>query len=50
MNCPHCTKQINNKLISKHLASKGGKADKKGKRDDLKKGGSTYIKRWGDKK
>ena len=30
MNCPHCTKQIDDKLISKHLASKGGKASKRG--------------------
>jgi len=29
MNCPHCTKPIDDKLISKHLASKGGKASKR---------------------
>ncbi len=29
MNCPHYNKQIDNKLISKHLASKGGKSSKR---------------------
>lgn len=29
MKCPHCTKPIDDKLISKHLASKGGKASKR---------------------
>ena len=24
MNCPHCSKPIDDKVISKHLASKGG--------------------------
>ena len=25
MKCPHCEKEIDDKLIGKHLASKGGK-------------------------
>ena len=29
MNCPHCTKPIDDKLISKHLASKGGGTSKR---------------------
>ena len=29
MKCPHCDMLINDKLISKHLASKGGKASKR---------------------
>lgn len=44
MICPHCKQDIDNKLISKHLASKGGKANKKGKRPDLLKGGATWLK------
>ena len=50
MKCPHCDEEIDEKLIAQHLGSKGGKADKKGMRPDLKPGGKTYIKRWGDKK
>jgi hypothetical protein len=50
MKCPHCQKLIDDKLVSKHLGSKGGKADKKGKRPDLQKGGSTWEKRWGKAK
>jgi len=29
MKCPYCKKEISNKLISKHLASKGGKASRR---------------------
>ena len=29
MDCPHCNTPIDDKLISKHLASKGGKASKR---------------------
>lgn len=29
MKCPHCNAPIDDKLISKHLASKGGKASKR---------------------
>jgi len=29
MKCPLCSKPIDDKLISKHLASKGGKASKR---------------------
>ena len=47
--CPHCEKTIDDNLISKHFAAKGGTANKKGKRPDLKKGGATYEKRWGNK-
>ena len=49
LECPHCGKPIDGDLISKHFAAKGGKANKKGKRPDLQKGGATYEKRWGDK-
>jgi hypothetical protein len=26
MNCPHCNKRISDKVLAKHLASKGGSA------------------------
>ena len=50
MICPHCGEEIDDKLISKHLATKGGESNKGNKRPDMKKGGATYEKRWGKKK
>ncbi len=53
MNCPNCNTPINDKLISKHLASKGGEKSKRKigkaaqekmqaarrkKKDDIKRG------------
>ena len=29
MKCPYCKKEISDKIISKHLASKGGKASRR---------------------
>jgi hypothetical protein len=49
LECPHCGKPIDDDLIGKHFAAKGGKANKKGKRPDLAKGGATYEKRWGNR-
>lgn len=50
MKCPHCRKEIDDKLISKHLGGRGGEGNKGNKRPDMKKGGTTYEKRWGKKK
>ena len=49
MKCPCCGGNIPDSLISKHLASKGGKASKKGKRKDLEVGGKTWEKIHGKK-
>ncbi len=29
MKCPHCLKEIDDKILGKHLAKKGGKASKR---------------------
>lgn len=33
MNCPHCGKNISDKLIAKHLGSKGGSVPSQTKKD-----------------
>jgi hypothetical protein len=50
MKCPHCKKQIDDELINRHFASKGGKGNKGKERPDMKPGGKTYEKRWGKAK
>ena len=53
MNCPHCNKHIDDKLIARRLASKGGSAaknyseiEKQKRRDRLAK---AREKRWSKK-
>ena len=50
MKCPNCKKLIDDKLISKHFAAKGGEGNKGNKRPDMKKGGKTWLKGWGKAK
>jgi hypothetical protein len=49
MNCPNCNNPIPDETIIKEANSINGKKSKKGKRSDLKKGGSTYNKIHGEK-
>lgn len=44
MNCPNCKEPIPDEIIIREANSIKGKASKKGKRSDLKKGGKTYNK------
>ena len=50
MKCPYCKKMIDDKLVNRHFAAKGGEANKGNKRPDMKKGGKTWLKRWGKAK
>lgn len=49
--CEDCEKihfwKVNVKEYLSKIGRKGGQANKKGKRPDLKKGGKTWQKRWG---
>ena len=48
MKCPHCNKDINDTLIAKHLASKGGKksSDNLTKEERLERSKKAINKRW----
>ena len=50
LKCPHCEKPIDEKLINRHFAAKGGEANRGNERPDMKKGGKTWEKRWGKAK
>lgn len=44
MKCPHCQKDIDDKLVAKHLAAKGGKNTTKKKIESNRR---NILKRWG---
>jgi hypothetical protein len=48
MNCPHCNKEIDDNLIAKHLASKGGKESAKNmtKQQRSERASNAVNKRW----